>query len=174
MPNFVTNCVDQIFKIKTKHLDDGDERNERLCLRSEEGQLEISVNPNGYIRYIECFLERTIDYEIFLDSDLPDCRTMDEDDLPEYDIIGLSYEQHVDMRFKRYFFTLNFTKKNEFLIWIYSIRSMREIPSSYVKDGRVEYYYDENCNLMYIKVVDLTEQECNYLKWFCFNNILNS
>lgn len=168
MPNFVMNCVDQIFRIKTKHLDDGDEWNECLRLRSEEGQLEISVNTAGYIRYIDCFLVRTIDYEMFLDSDIPDCRTMDEDDLPESDGIGLSYKQLEDMRFHRCTFTLNFAK-NDFLIWICSGRSMQEIPSSYVKDGRIEYYYDENCNLMYIKVVDLTEQECYYLKMYCFN-----
>ena len=168
MPNFVMNCDDQIFRIKTKHLDDGDVWNERLCLRSEEGQLEISVNPYGYIRYIDCYIDRRIDYEMFLDSDLPDCRTMDEDELTEHDIIGLDYEQHKDMRFNRCTFTLNFTK-NDFLIWICSVRSMQEIPSSYVKDGRVEYYYDKNCNLMYIKVVDLTEQESYYLKMYCFN-----
>lgn len=168
MPNFVMNCADQIFRIKTKHLDDKDEWNEWLCLRSEEGQLDISVNPDGYIRYIDCSLEKTIDYEMILDSDPPDCRTMDEDDLPEYYGIGLPYEQLEDIRFNRCTFTLNFTK-NDFLIWIYPIRSMQEIPSSYVKDGRVEYYYDKNCSLMYIKIVDLTEQESYYLKMYCFN-----
>lgn len=31
-------------------------------------------------------------------------------------------------------------------------------------DGRVEYYYDEKFQLAYIKVVDLTEKEYNFLK----------
>lgn len=37
---------------------------------------------------------------------------------------------------------------------------------SYYKDGRVEYYYGRSLNLLYIKVVDLTEEEFNYLhRW---------
>ena len=34
---------------------------------------------------------------------------------------------------------------------------------SYCKEGRVEYYYDKEDNLLYIKVVDLTEAEYEYL-----------
>ena len=34
---------------------------------------------------------------------------------------------------------------------------------AYCKEDRVEYYYDKEDNLLYIKVVDLTEAEYEYL-----------
>ena len=163
-----------VFQIKTKHFDDRGITNTRVRIGSmEDGQLEFVLNPDGYIRYINYFLisaiDSAIDDEFFLNSDLPDCRTMDEDDLLEFDTIGLDYKEYTDMQFNRYYFTLHLTN-NAFVIRLCpKFRSMAKIPSSYFKDGRVEYYSDENCNLMYIKVLDLAEPEFDYLKRFCFN-----
>lgn len=180
MPNFLMYCHDPyhedppVFQIKTKHFDDRGITDARVRIGSmEDGQLEFVLNPAGYIRYINYFLisakNSAIDDEFFLNSDLPDCRTMDEDELTEGYGIGLDYKEYTDMQFNRYNFTLHLTN-NAFVIWLCpKFRSMAKIPSSYVKDGRVEYYSDENWNLMYIKVVDLTEEEYNYLKWYCFN-----
>ena len=37
----------------------------------------------------------------------------------------------------------------------------------YYKEGRVEYYYSDDWELLYIKVVDLTDDEYTFLKGFC-------
>lgn len=37
-------------------------------------------------------------------------------------------------------------------------------PTLYFADGRVEYYYDKNLDLIYIKIIDLSEDEYEYFK----------
>ena len=120
---------------------------------NEDNSLEIvATNSSKCIQYIGCMY---ID-EVYSDSIiLPGYKECEGIELAQYEYMFHTSDRNDFVSD----FTLNLNDRELDIVF-----SNNCYPCYYYLDDRLEYYFDEFKNLIYIKVVDLTEEEYNYFK----------
>lgn len=123
-----------------------------IVFGDSNNRLELTIGlTSDLIQSIDCIYVENILNELMT---LDDYRT--NNDIREYKEVSSYYEQHEVSEF-----IVNFNKDE-----LDIILSKKLQPALYYADGRVEYYYDDNLDLIYVKVIKLTEDELEY-----FNNL---
>lgn len=150
--NFLINSDDKIFKIQAND-------NDTYCSTYRYGDdsncLEIVAADNTrYIQFINCMYLDKIHFEKL---SLPGYTDLDGIELVDNPL--LYHKSDVDDYVSNFEIILNNNELGIILMPDYD-------PCFYYIDGRVEYYYDDCMSLTYIKVVNLSEVECNYFKNF--------
>lgn len=123
-----------------------------ITLRDNGNILDICKDVNtGNIIYIEAtIIESIYNDKIYL----PDIRS--DNDLI---LFPKAISNYNDERIPH--FMINYDCDELSIIFSSNIN-----PYYYYVDNRTEYYYDENLNLLYVKVINLTEEECKFLSSF--------
>lgn len=151
MGYFAINEHDCVFRIQT----DSKCADYYSCFSFGNSDTLVEVTEeDGCILDIECiYLDRIYSAPAFL---FPDIRSKPELK-PTFYIWSPSGEEGIRMPC-----FLNVTCQEFDIVFSSQVGNVQ----TYYKDGRVEYYYGASLNLLYIKVVDLTEEEFNYLhRW---------
>lgn len=155
MSRFAVNQDDRIFRIE----------GERTCAPSysiysngEGDSIEVTyVLNHRYIESMDCFgLERIYELPISPPNS-EECRETGAEPVDSAHWYGNEEE----------FSCVCTLSKDEFTIIVDPDAEDLMDPCFYHKDGRVEYMYNDFQQLMYIKVVDLTDDEYRFLKGFC-------
>lgn len=146
--NFLVNNDDRVFQIYASSSDD---RSESYVFGDQNNNLEFVV-ADGLIHYIESlYIDRVYSDNI----NLQDIRTNEDLD----DLSGPFFFRDLSKPYKKTNFILNLVQNNLEII----ISDNVEPYYCYI-DDRVEYYYDEYRELIYIKVVNLNEYEYEFFK----------
>lgn len=131
-----------------------------ICHRgfSPQGYLYIEFAGTMRVLQMDCEMRSILMESIF---DLPDIRS-DSDLEPLEDALFLSnWGSGEENSPSSFILNLHPWKRELELIFEADC-----YPAYYHADGNVEYYYDEHFHLGYIKVINLTEKEYNFLKRF--------
>lgn len=151
--NFLINHDDYAFRIYCNHVA---EMSNCLTLRGDGNYLNICHDMiTGNIVYIEGTVIENILNENF---NLPDFR-----DIKNLELTTGAFSFYLKNEISSFMLNLD---NNELNI----ILKNNINPKHYFVDGRVEYYYDSKFNLIYVKVVNLTEEEKKYFNCFISSN----
>ena len=143
--NFIIDHSDYVFRIIC-----GDQTRptNTLVFGDSDNWLEVNTfNDSHEISSIDCMYTNNIVNEEYLLYDYTKIP-----DIKNYYSVCSYYEEDTAEDF-----TINL-HKDELDIMLNRFLD----PSYYYVDGRIQYYYDDDLLLLYIKVVDLTEEEYNY------------
>lgn len=155
MSNFITNEDDRIFRIWGHNID-------APCYTAysngESNSIELTYILNSReIVYMACFALDQI-YELpFSPPNSEKCLEIDAEPVEK----ALWYKNEDE------FPCVCTLSKDEFTIIVDPDSEDLMDPFFFYKDGRVEYMYDDCMCLLYIKVVELTKREYEFLKGFC-------
>ena len=144
----IINNDDFVFKLVCK---DKNKLTETIVFGDENNRLEVNVYNGSYqISSMECiYLDNIVVDKYYL----PDYTQING--IKEFHDISCYYEEDSFRDFE-----LNLNNNNQLDILL----NENLDPTHYYVDGRIEYYYDDNMLLLYVKIKDLTPEEYNYFK----------
>lgn len=138
---------DYIFSVQGNN---NGEATRSVVFGDEDNRLEMSISQDSdIITSIDCVYVKNILNESIV---LPDVRS--DESIREYKEPSSYYNQKDVSGF-----VVNFNRDELDIILSESLK-----PMLFYIDDRIEYYYDENLDLIYIKVTNLTEEEYEYFK----------
>lgn len=146
--NFIIKDDNCVFRIICD--DKIDEPTKTIVFGDDESRLEVTTfEGTNQIKSIECIYIDTIENERYYLRDYKEI-----DNIRKFPDISINYNEEDDN-------TLILNLFENYLDII--LNECLDATHCYI-DGRVEYYYDENMSLLYIKVKDLTNEEYQYFQ----------
>lgn len=146
--NFIIKDADCVFRIICN--DKIDEPTETIVFGDDECRLEVTTfEGSNQIKSIECIYIDTIENERYYLRDYKEI-----DNIRKFPDISINYNEEDDN-----ILILNLFENYLDII----LNECLDATHCYI-DDRVEYYYDENMRLLYIKVKNLTNEEYQYFQ----------
>lgn len=143
--NFTIKDDDCVFRIVCNTLD---EPTETIVYDDGEIQVEITTYEGScLVHSIECIYAESVEIERYYLRDYTEI-----EDIKKFPDISINTDADFYICF------------NLFESYLDIIMNECIEATHYYADGRLEYYYDENMTLLYIKVKDLTEEEYRYFR----------
>jgi hypothetical protein len=148
MSYFAVNEDDTIFRIQTDQV--GKAPYSGFAVSGKGTLVEFSTDSWGRVTRIECIYMGEVLHEPTLAATLPDIRT--DKRISRVACITCSFGEECGC-------VVNVIPRELNIIFSADLDDI----GNYFKDGRVEYYYNNEFELQYIKVLDLTDEEYAFL-----------